>query len=116
MHHLRRGLGIGSVSRVTTGYFSPFKLQVLKCTQRSCSVYSRGQAKPASLLAGDDKFLAQYQLQIRIRSPLKGLNPVKSYFLGTFLGTAKIFQYIYYIYIYRYHKTIWPSLEPREPS
>jgi hypothetical protein len=33
--------------------------------------------------------LASNRLQIRIRSPPKGLKPVKSHFLGAFLGAAK---------------------------
>jgi hypothetical protein len=51
--------------------------------------YSCGHAKPASLLVGEEIFLASNRLQIRIRSPPKGLKPVKSHFLGAFLGAAK---------------------------
>ena len=57
--------------------------------------YSRGHAKPASLLAGEENFLASNRLQIQIRSPPKGLKPVKSLFLGAFLGAAKFWAQIF---------------------
>jgi hypothetical protein len=58
-------------------------------------MYSHGHARPASLLAGEEKILASNQLQIQIRIPPKGLKPVESLFLGAFLGAAKFWAQIF---------------------
>ena len=58
-------------------------------------MYSHGHAKPTSLLAGEEIFLASNRLQIRIRSPSKGLKPVESYFLDAFWGATKFCAQIF---------------------
>jgi hypothetical protein len=87
---------------------------ILRCVGKNINIYSCGHAKPASLLAGEEFFLASNRLQIRICSPSKGPKPVESYFLGAFWGAAKFWAQI--LYLLPPCTIYWPLLELRELS